>query len=297
MDLRQLRYVLEVVRQSGFARAARALHVAQPAVSVAVRKLEAELGVALLERSVRGAALTLEGKAFVSRAEAIERELRDLETEMKELCGLEHGQVRIGIPSMLAAYALPAAIGAFRRRYPGLRLSVYSGGARRIQAMIAAGELDVGIVSRQGALDALVFRPLLRDEMVACVARDHHLAGRRSVRLEELAAEPLCLFREEYFQRAVLDEAFAALHLQPKVVLEANLVSLLVDAVSRGEGVTTLLRMAAEAERAVVPLSFKPRLHVEAGVAWRAGAYLSRASRAFVDFLVQEAFPRGRATG
>jgi DNA-binding transcriptional LysR family regulator len=292
MELRQIRYLLEVARRGGFTRAAESLRVAQSAVSVAVRRLEQELGVKLIDRTKRGAAITSEGRSFVERAAAVERQVHDLELEMRELRGLARGEVSVGIPSMLATYAFPPILAAFRRRHPGLRLSVHADGAHRIQRRVAAGELDVGIVALQGIVESLVFRPLLRDEVVVCVRRGHPLSAKRSVRVEDLAGEPLLLFREGFLQRELLEEAFATRGLAPRVALETNLVPLLVDATARGDGATTLLRMVAEAEPRLAPLALKPRVHVDAGVAWRSGAYVSRAARALIDFLVAADYGR-----
>lgn len=291
MELRQLRYFVEIVRRGGFTRAAQAIHVAQPALSTAMRKLEAELGVSLLDRGGRQVRLTADGSAFLSQAEEILRRVGGLEEEMRERQGLVRGELSVAVPTMLATYAFPRVIEAFRSRHPGLVLSVETGGARSIEARLAAGDLDVGIVAREGLRDDLVYRPLLRDEVVACVGRSHPLARRRSVTLERLAEEPLLLFRPGFFQRDLVVGAMQARGLTPRIALESDLVPLLVEATAAGRGVTTLLRVAAESERRLVPLSLRPPLFVDAGVAWRAGAYLSRAGRAFVDFLLEADLP------
>jgi DNA-binding transcriptional LysR family regulator len=291
MDLRQLRYFAEVVRHGGFTRAAQAIHVAQPALSAAVRKLEAEIGVTLLDRGGRQVTLTADGRAFLAHAQEILGRVRGLELEMQERQGLVRGELALALPAMLATYAFPRVIEAFRARHPGIRLSVETGGARSIEARLAAGELDLGIVAREGLREDLVFRPLLRDEVVACVGRGHPLARRRSVTLDQIAREPLLLFRPGFFQRDLVLAAIEAGGLRPRIALESDLVPLLVAAAAGGGGVTTLLRMAAEAESRLVPLSLRTALFVEAGFAWKAGAYLSRAARAFVDFVLEADLP------
>lgn len=285
MELRQIRHLLEIVRCGGFTRAAAALHAAQPTLSMSIRKLEQELGVTLLDRSEHKVTLTSEGQAFLARAQVIDELIRGLTAEMRELRGLERGEVKIGIPGMLATHFFPPIITDFRAQFPGLRLLVYGDGARKIQEMVIDGELDVGIVARRGLPDTLAFQPLLREEVVACVGRGHHLAERRSVTFEELALEPLCLLQEGHFQRALLVDELSSRGLSPRVVFETNHVRLLAAVTADGGGATTLLRMAAAAEPRLVPLSLSPRLYVEAGVAWRVASYVSRAAQAFIDFL------------
>lgn len=291
MDLRQLSYFVEIVRRGGFTRAAEAIHVAQPAISASVRRLEAEMGVTLLDRGGRQVALTTDGRAFFARAEEILGRVRGLELEMKERQGLVRGELAVALPAMLATYAFPRVIEAFRARHPGLRLSVETGGARSIEARLAAGALDLGIVAREGLREDLVYRPLLRDEVVACVGRAHGLAKRRSVTLDQIAREPLLLFRQGFFQRDLVIAAVEARGHSPRIALESDLVPLLVAAAAGGGGVTTLLRMAAESEPRLVALSLRPAVFIEAGIAWKAGAYLSRAARAFVDFVLEADLP------
>ena len=172
------------------------------------------------------------------------------------------------------------------RSSPGIRLSVDTGGARSIEARLAAGELDLGIVARGGLRSDLVYRKLLRDEVVACVGRGHPLAARRSVTVEQIAREPLLLFRPG-FSSATCCWPNRETGLTPRIAFESDLVALLVAAAAGGGGVTTLLRLAAEAEPRLVPLALRPAAFVEAGFASRAGAYLSKAARAFVDVVLR----------
>ncbi len=284
MEFRQIRYLLEIVNCGGFTRAAESLGIAQPSLSVAVQKLEDELGVTLLNRQERKITLTAEGRAFFARARQIEELVKGTVHEMEEFRGLERGEIRVGIPGMLGVYFFPSVIAQFRKQYPHLKLSVYSDGANKIQALVESGELDVGIVAEADFPESIACQPLIRDEMVACVAKSHPLSGKSSITIAEISAEPLFLFNEGFFQRQYLNEAMALAGLQPNVVFETNLVQLLKTVVAGGGGVTTLLRMAAnEPELTAIP--FDPPLFVEAVVVWKKHAYLSKSTRAFLEFL------------
>ncbi len=107
---------------------------------------------------------------------------------------------------MLATHYFLSLVGDFRRRYPRLKLSVFSDGATKIQAMIECGELDAGIAAKGDFTSAIAWRPLIRAEMVACVSRSHPPAGKRSLTLEE-SREPPLLYREGYFQRRLVVES------------------------------------------------------------------------------------------
>lgn len=285
MEFRQIRHFLEIVRAGGFHRAAASLRVAQPAISVAIRNLEEELGVTLFDRGRKRVRLTAEGRVFFRRATELERVMRGIEQEMGELRGVERGELRLGLPSMLASHVFPEIIAGFRQRYPGLRLSVYGGGGVRIVEMIENDKVELGIVAGSHIPEGLDYRPLLREEMVACVATDHPLSRSPFITLEELASEPLFLFEKGYFQRELLENLFRGEGLQPEVFFETNHVPLLMATTAGGGGATTLLRLAAEAAPGLVPLSFEPPLFVDAGIAWKSNSYVSSAARAFIDFL------------
>lgn len=296
MEFRQIRLFLEIVRAGGFHRAAASLRVAQPAISVAIRNLEEELGVTLFDRERKKVQLTAEGRAFLRRATALEELLRETELEMGELRGVERGELRLGLPSMLASHVFPEVITGFRQRYPGLHIFVYGGGGVRIVEMIEKDEIELGIVAGSHVPENLDYMPLLREEMVACVAKNHPLAHSSSITLKEFASEDLFLFEKGFFQRELVENLFRGEELRPKVVFETNHVPLLITMAASGGGATTLLRLAAEAAPSLVPLSFKPPLFVDAGVAWKRRSYVSSAARAFLQYL-QSSFEGKNAQG
>lgn len=287
MDLRQIRAFVAVARERNFTRAAETLHIAQPAVSMAVGKLEDALELTLFNRRGRQVSLTAEGEVFLRHAERILGDCLAADTEMAELKGLASGEVRIGIPPMMSSYYFPRVIRDFRVRYPLLQLAVFGEGAARIQQLIAAGEIDMGVIAGSRIPDGLQSRRFLREEIVACVPVGHHLAARASIRLEELLAEPLILFKKGYYMRELTDELMRHQPQPPRVVFQTNLFSLVRSLIREGVGVSTLLRMVVADEPRVAAVSFDPPLHLDLHVAWKADGYLSRANRAFVDFLLE----------
>ena len=287
MDLRQLKVFVEVVRQQSFTRAAEHLHIAQPAVSISIRKLEEELELTLLNRQEKCVTLTAEGENLLPHAERILDNLAAAESEMAELRGLTHGEVRIGIPPMMSSYYFPLIIREFRDAYPNLKLSVNGEGAASIQRMIARGELDMGVVTGQKLIEGLEAQHFLREEIVACVPLDHPLAKRQSISLSEYLQEPLLLFKEGYYMRELMDDLMAGETLQPQVVFETNLFSLIRSLIKQKLGISTFLRMVVSDDPELVAVSFDPPLHLDLLIARKADRYLSRANRAFIDFLLE----------
>ncbi|RII29100.1 MAG: LysR family transcriptional regulator [Geobacter sp.] len=287
MDIRQVRVFVEIVRQGSFTKAAEQLHVAQPAVSMTVRGLEEELELTLFNRRDRKISLTAEGEVFLRHAEGILAGLKAAELEMAEIRGLIKGEVRVGIPPMMSTYFFPDIIYEFKRRYPQLNLSVNGEGAWRIQQMISRGEIDMGVITGKEIPDDLETRHFRREEVVVCVSREHRFAKRKSVTLEEFAGEPLIFFKEGYYLRELIGEVLKGTGQSPHVVFETNMFSLVKSLVQRGMGISTLLRMVVAGDEALSAVSLDPPLHIDLVIAWEKHAYLSRANRAFVDFLLE----------
>lgn len=287
MDLRQLRVFVEIVRRGSFTLAAEQLHIAQPAVSMTIRKLEDELDLILFNRQEKRVTLTAEGENLLRHAERILDNLAAAETEMAELRGLTHGEVRIGIPPMMSSYYFPLIIRDFRARYPKLKLAVNGEGAARIQRMIAKGELDMGVIAGQKLMDGLESQHFLREEIVACVPLTHPMAGRAKITLHEFLLEPLILFKEGYYMRELMDELVAGEALQPQVVFETNLFSLVRSLIKEKLGISTFLRMVVSGDNDLAAVSFDPPLYLDLCIAWKADRHLSRANRAFIEFLLE----------
>ena len=127
MELRQLIYFEAVARHGGFSRAAEQLRIAQPAVSAQIRRLEAELGQPLLQRTTRRVALTQAGELVLARARAILGQVEGARTDLDELAAVTRGHLSIGATQLLAGLDLPGSLARFHRRYPGVTLALRTG--------------------------------------------------------------------------------------------------------------------------------------------------------------------------
>ena len=287
MDLKQLSFFAEVARRASFTKAAQQLCVVQSAVSIAIKKLEADLGLALFNRVGKKVSLTAEGKVLLEHAHRIIDQFQSARQAMDELKGLEKGVVRIGLPSLLGTYYFPDILADFKRRYPNLRLSVYEAGARQLQQMIHEGELDMGIVVRDELPENLEARGFLKEEMVACVAPGHPFAGASGISHEEFLRQELVLFKEDYFHREFINRISHRLGQSLDIVVETNLVPLIISTVAQGSGITTFLRMVADATPGLVAVPFNDPVYLELCIAWKKDAFLAKADQAFIEFLLQ----------
>ncbi|MCG6657388.1 LysR family transcriptional regulator [Halomonas campisalis] len=284
-DLRTLRVFTTVAERGGFSAAARELHVAQSAISQTIANLERRLELTLFHRHERRISLTPEGQALLGHARDLLERADAAHLAMRELHGLVKGEVRIGIPSMLGSYYFPPLLMGFKARHPGIRLTVVEAGARRLQRMIAAGELDLGVVIDDDQSRQMERRRLVHEEMVVCVPVDHPFAGRDGVSPEEFFAEPLVLFQDGYFHREFVEGLARQTGLAANVAFQSNLIPLTKAIVRQGFGITTFLRRVVD-EPELAAVSFDPPTWLALSLAWAKDAYLSRAERAFVDFVI-----------
>lgn len=284
MDMRQLKYLLEIVRLGGFTRAAESLHIAQPSLTAAIKKLEDELGTILLDRSGRVVVPTAEGLVVLERAQAIMQMSQNIHDDLAAFKGLVRGEVRVGIPGMIATYLFPQVISLFRNSYPNIKLIVHSDGANRLRQMVLDGDLDIAIVGDEDKIPGLVWEKLLSAEVVACVAAGHHLAHRADISIAELAREPLYLFSKGHHQRALLDAAFSAAGVEPQVAFETNLVQILKMVTTDGSGVSVILRAAVDSPE-LAALPFNPPLQIAAGIIWMSKVHLSLAARKLIALI------------
>lgn len=288
MDIKPLRYFQAIAEEASFTRAAEKQHIAQPAISMAIKKLEAELDLTLFHRHERQVTLTDEGHSLLQHSQRILRALDDAQLEMAELKGLSRGEVRVGIPSMLGSYYFPPILMAFRHRYPKLNLSVIEGGTWQLQQMLEQGELDLGIIVAEFVPEALEATTFLKEQMLVTVAKDHHLAAEKAVSYDAFFAEELVMFKEGYFHRKIVDRMATTSGYTPNIGFETNLIPLIKAIVKQGFGISTLLGMVIEDDPELVGLPFAEPVWLDLSIAWRKNGYLSRANRAFVDFLLEQ---------
>jgi LysR family cys regulon transcriptional activator len=252
MNLQQLRYVREAVRSGlSLTVAAERLHTSQPGVSRQIRQLEEELGVELFVRhGKRFTALTEPGRALAQIVERVLQETENLRTAAADFREQDSGALTIAVTHTQARYALPHVVAEFKRRYPGVHLSLLQGSPSQIAEMTLSGTADIGI-----ATEALVNYPRLLAlpgytwHHGVIVPRDHPLAREPRLSLEALARYPLITYDPAFAGRSHIDEAFAARDIEPDIVLAAIDSDVIKTYVELGLGVGIVAAMAFDPRR------------------------------------------------
>jgi LysR family transcriptional activator of glutamate synthase operon len=291
MELRQLRYLLALAEERNFTRAAAREHIAQPALSQQIRRLEAELGLALVERTTRRTELTQAGERLVARARHVVAEVDAAENEMLALKGMEAGHLTIGAMHTMGPVDVSLALAIFHERHPGVELTVREHSSEEMAEMLRVDELDLAFLSVTERIESrgLGLQQLLSEELVVVVPVDHRLASRKRLKMSELAEERFISFREGARLRELLVSAGREAGFEPLVKLESNESQRVRRLVARGLGVAVLPRSDAErpgAEVAVAAL-VEPALRRDITLAWRAERRHAPAATEFLDLALE----------
>jgi DNA-binding transcriptional LysR family regulator len=222
VELRRLEYFAAVARHGSFTRAAEELWITQSALSQQVRRLEAELGVALLRRTPRGAELTPAGEELLPRAEAILAEVALARSDLDRHAGVTRGRVRVAATTMDTP-GLPAALAAFHREHPGLQIALRHAPAAEIGALVASGAADVGVAGPRGpAPPGVEAIPLAEQPLRVMLAPDDPLGGADGRTMADLRGRPFILAEPGTALRETVIAACQAAGFSPVPLFEVS---------------------------------------------------------------------------
>lgn len=284
MELRQLEYFQMASRLRNITRAAERLRVSQPNITVAIKKLEAELGIQLFDRSQKQLALTPEGAVFLNRIELALRNIQDAVLEVNDYKQLQKGTIKIGIPPMMGAYLFPKIFSSFQKKYSHLDIYLHEEGSMSIREQLERDELDFGIIIISGASHNLQLLPITTSQIVACVPEKSPLAAKKSLTKEDIATSNVIMLKEGSFLRQTILGKLKEQSITPNIVLESNQVVTIKGLVASGVGISFLLDMVLEDAPGVKAIPLSEPLFVDVGLAWKKDRYISKAAQSFIDF-------------
>ncbi|TLP53288.1 MULTISPECIES: transcriptional regulator CynR [Pseudomonas] len=284
MLARHIQYFLAVAEHSSFTKAAAALHVSQPALSQQVRQLEESLGAQLFDRSGRTTRLTDAGDVYLIYARRALQQLQEAKRAIHDVSDLSRGSLRIAVTPTFTTYLVGPLIEAFYARYPNITLNLQEISQERIEALLMADELDIGIAFDDIQTPDLEAVPLLSETLALVVSRKHPLAEQRSITSQGLSAESLVLLGTEFATREQIDRYCRQYEIRPQVQMQANALGAVIEIVRR-TGLSTLLpAKIALAHDDLVAITLEPeRLQRTAVLMRRKDAFLSAAVREFIE--------------
>lgn len=291
VTLRQLQILVAAARTLSFSRAAREVHVTQPAVSMQIRELERIAGLALFERGRGRVRLTAAGEELVRHAQRVLQELRDAEEALAGLAGLSRGRLTIAVVST-AKYFAPKLLALFARRHPAIELRLLVNNRAEVVRLLAEDEVDLALTGTTPHELPLEARPFARHPLLLVAGPEHPLVRRRRIAAAELAGEAFLVREPGSGTRAALERFLRGARIHPPKTTEMHSNETIKQAVMAGMGIAFLSGHAIGLELAtgnlvVLPVEGLP-VYRDWNVVHRAGKVLSPAAAAFRAFVLEE---------
>lgn len=258
MDLKQIDYFVRVAELGGFTRAASALGIAQPALSRQVRLLEVELRQTLLTRDGRGATPTEAGRLLLAHGRGILHQVERAREELGRLRGALAGRVAIGLPTSLARALTVPLTRVFRQKMPDATISISEGLSAAMIESLVNGRLDIAVVYNAAPGADIEITALQVEDLFLVQSRAHAGTATGPIRLADLAALPLVIPSRPNAIRMRVESELAAAGCCPRIALEIDGVSAILDLVADGAGAAILSRNAVAS--AVAPARFRLRV-------------------------------------
>ncbi|MCD8821955.1 LysR family transcriptional regulator [Staphylococcus gallinarum] len=287
MDIKQMKYFVEVVNQDGMTNASKSLYIAQPTISKAIKDLEKELNMPLFDRSKRQLVLTDAGKIFFQKCKEILTLYNDLPKEINSLLGLETGHISIGLSAVMNMNQFIHILGQFHQQYPNVTYNLVENGGKMIETQLINDEIDIGITTLP--VDKTIFHsiPLYQEDLRLVLNKEHELAGYDEIEMHMLKDEDFILFNEDFYLNDKIIEAAKNAGFIPNTISKISQWNFIENLLSAHLGVSILPENIVN----MLDNNFKnikivdQSMRWELGVIWKKDKYLSHATRQWIDFM------------
>ena len=275
----------KIIELGGFTKAADALGYTQSSISQMIASLENELGIKLLTRSRHGVKLTIEGAELYPFIERSIYQYRSMQEKANEIKGIETGVIRVGTISSVTCHWMPQLMSGFKEEYPNVQFLFHQGDYTLIPEWIASGQVDFGFVNPLAGTN-LQTKIVKSGEMLAVLPKNHPLAKKKSIQLQEIAEEPYILLEEGFYSEPMA--AFEAAGIQPNIQYTIHDDYAIMMMVEAGLGVSILAELILRRTNYdIVCLPIDPPITRTLAVGYKDKDSLPIASKYFIDYLME----------
>ena len=286
MEFRQLEYFCNVGEFENFTRAAQNLHVSQPSVTKAIKALESELQLTLIDRTQKKISLTAEGKVFLNYAQKIMQNVEEAKQSMKQFKIRKENTIKFGLPPMIEAYLFPDFFIKFRAAYPNIELDIqeFSDSAEICQKL-KDGTLDFGIVLTSANSKHKLSIKLLSDKYSLCLPKNHRLVNHNKVTFDDLKDEKFILQQDGTYQHKMICECCAKCGYSPNILLSTSQLKTIKQLVTNEAGISLLPNFVLNAETDFCFKDISPPMNFDVSLAWGKTKVLPNNYNKFIDFV------------
>lgn len=288
MEIRQLHYFVEVVKQKNMTKASDKLHISQPALSKAIKSLEAEIGLTLIHRSNKTHELTDAGSVVYEYGQKIIAQVEEMSSTLHDMTNLTRGNINIGLPPIIGSLFFPKIIAAFHKAYPNIQINIKEYGAAKVVKSVEEGEFEMGVAVLPLADEAFNVFPLVKEEMKLIVPVSHRFANRQKVQMKELKEEEFIFYSEEFALYEIMRKKFIQEGFEPNIIFKSSQWDFMVEIVAANLGISILPESICNRanNNQVRFVDLEPITNWELVIITKKDRYLSVASRRFIDFVL-----------
>ena len=287
MDIKHMKYFVEVVDQKGMTNASKHLFIAQPTISKAIKDLEQELDMTLFDRSKRQLVLTDAGSIFYKKCKEILTLYNDVPKEINSLLGLETGHISIGLSAVMNMNQFINILGEFHQKYPNVTYSLVENGGKMIETQLINDEIDIGITTLP--VDQSIFHSvtLYQEDLKLVLNKEHHLANEAHVDMSMLKDEDFILFNEDFYLNDKIIENAKNAGFVPNMASQISQWNVIENLVINQLGISILPATIAQLLNDDVKIVHLENAHTtwELGVVWKKDKRLSHATNKWIEFL------------
>lgn len=290
MEIKDLLYFIKVVEHGSFTKAAAHTYLSQPTLSKAIKKLETELKVKLLERSTRSLKLTDAGYIVYKQGQKILNMVEELNILLDEMKSLPTGEIKFGVPPVVGTILFPKIAKKIHEKHPYVSIQLVEEGAKKIEKLVEEGKVDVGVVVLPTDANKFQINPLISSKFMIYMSVDHPLEHHGCIHMEQLADENFIMLAKDFATREVVINTCQKAGFTPKIVYESSQWDLIMELVSQQLGITMLPELldvlVDKSKIKAVPLHSSPIWKL--GVITRKDGYESFAVKALLSILNEE---------
>lgn len=293
MEFRKLQYFESVARWSNFTKAAEELHVSQPTITTAIKRMEEEIGVPLFVRDKRSVVLTCEGEIFLKKVRDILNYIDQAVMDMQDLGKHQDWTVNIGIVPISGALLTSVLFKGFSAAYPQARYKIMELGTYAIMDAIDREEVDLGyVILRDGMEDHYGTCRVRKTELKVLINIENPLAVKDSVSIEEIGRENLIYYPRHSWLRQKMDMEFQRCGIVPKIITEPVQMIALYSLVQNNVGISFAVGDVFQnmiRTEDIVSLPLTQPVYCETGFVWKKDKKLKRAARKCLDYVLEQA--------
>lgn len=287
MEIKQMKYFVEVVKNGGMTRASKHLYIAQSTISKNIKSIEDEFNVTLFDRRKKHIILTDIGQIFYDKCVEALAILDDLSLEMDDVTNIERGHIRLGVSAIMDVRLFTESLNQFHSMYPNVTYEVVEGGGKAVEFYLNNDEIDVGITTLPVDDDIYHAVPLYKEKLILVVDKNSKYAKQSAVYLGDLKNERFIMFHDDYYIKDQIIESCRKVGFHPKVVAKMAQITFIENMILDGIGVSIL-------PESIVSILNKDITGIEItgadvnwnlGIIWKKESYINYVTREWINFL------------